>query len=147
MQPNTLTLIQYCRPNFNTTRHFGLGSPRVYHLNQESSQGLCCMGNHQTYLWLDCWHNCWDHPTPRPLVWLTPQNSAHIIKIRQKLLGEICSMVLAIPGDLSLLLTLQDSLSKDISEGRIRLNQPMHDILADFFRLASQLDLHPTRIS
>ena len=56
-------------------------------------------------------------------------------------------MVVAIPGGLGLFLTLQDALSKGTPEGRIHLTRPVHDFLADFRLLDSQLDLWPTRIA
>ena len=69
-----------------------------------------------------------------------PYCNNNSIRIWQKLLGEIRSMVLAIPGGLGILSTLQDALSKVSSEGLIRLTQLLHDFSADFRPLASQLD-------
>jgi hypothetical protein len=76
-----------------------------------------------------------------------PERKRASIKSWHKLLGELRSMVLAIPGGHGLFSTLQDALSKSTLEGRIRLTRPVHDFLQDFRLLASQLAARPTRIA
>jgi hypothetical protein len=66
----------------------------------------------------------------------------------QKLLGELWSMVLAIPGGRGLFIVLQDALCTKGEKGtRIRLSSAVHLVLADFRWLATDLTRWPTRIA
>ncbi|MGH7974697.1 MAG: hypothetical protein ACREBR_04165 [bacterium] len=62
----------------------------------------------------------------------------------QQLLGELRSMVLAIPGGRGLFSHLQSALR---STGRIRLSTPLHDELRDWRWLIGDLAGRPTRIA
>ena len=76
-----------------------------------------------------------------------PSRKRASAKSWHKLLGELRSMVLALPGGHGLFSTLQDALSKASPDGRIRLTKHVHDSLHDFRLLASQLHERPTRIA
>ena len=62
----------------------------------------------------------------------------------QKVLGELCSMAIAIPGSRGLFSALQFRFAKD--KTRIRLTHAVHDVLDDFRWLTSELHSRPTRI-
>lgn len=65
------------------------------------------------------------------------------IKLWHKLLGELCSMTLAISGGLGLFPLLQHALS--IATGNhVYLSPPMHDQLDNFCCLAAWLGKHPS---
>jgi hypothetical protein len=65
----------------------------------------------------------------------------------QKMLGEIHSMVLVIPGGRGLFSVLQEVLRHKCDGGnRLRLTQAVHGALGDFRWLASDLERRPTRI-
>jgi hypothetical protein len=66
----------------------------------------------------------------------------------QKLLGELRSIVLAIPGGRGMFSVLQNVLDKRCNTtARLRLTKPVHAILADFRRLAQDLATRPTRLA
>jgi hypothetical protein len=79
---------------------------------------------------------------------IPPQQRRISTKKWQKLVGELRSMVLAIPGGKGLFRILQHAL-KVRSEGgtRLRLTTEVHTILKDFGDLASDLGERPTRIA
>lgn len=62
----------------------------------------------------------------------------------QKVLGELRSMAVALPGSRGLFSSLQFAFKPSVQ--RIRLTKPVHDTLDDFRWIASQLDKRPTRI-
>jgi hypothetical protein len=65
-----------------------------------------------------------------------------------KLLGELRSMVLALPGGLGMFSMLQDALVKrPSSNNRIHLTSTIHDQLDDFRYLLRELSSRPTRIA
>lgn len=68
------------------------------------------------------------------------------IKRWQKALGELRSMVLAIPGGRGLFSTLYAVLGNSSSDSRIRFNRPIRDALLDLQSLAHDLGGRPTRI-
>jgi hypothetical protein len=66
----------------------------------------------------------------------------------EKLLGELRSMVLAIPGGPGLFSVLQESLKKRRDNGTgVRLTPVVHSILQDFRWLATDMGRRPTRIA
>jgi hypothetical protein len=77
-----------------------------------------------------------------------PKQRRTTVKKWQKLLGEIRSMVLGIPGGRGLFSVLQEALRTKCDHGsRITLSSAVHHILADFRWLAQDLTRRPTRIS
>ena len=66
------------------------------------------------------------------------------IQTWHKVLGELRSMAVAIPGSRGLFSALQFRFAAD--KKRIRLTRPVHDVLDDFRWLTSELRLRPTRI-
>lgn len=71
------------------------------------------------------------------------------VKVWHRLLGELRSMMLAIPGARGLFSTLQHALKTD-AEGkphRVKLTKAVHQFLEDFRLLAKDLSRRPTRIS
>lgn len=68
------------------------------------------------------------------------------VKHCQKLLGELRSMVLAIPGGRGLFSQLQHSL-KVQTEGRVKLKQAVQDQIEDFWWLANDIVRRPTRLA
>jgi hypothetical protein len=70
------------------------------------------------------------------------------VKKWQKLLGELRSMVLAVPGGRWMFSLLQNVLAKRAEvTRRLRLTQPVRAILADFRLLARDLATRPTRLA
>lgn len=70
------------------------------------------------------------------------------IKRWHKLLGELQSMVLAIPGARGLFSSLQTAFKNPVDAGRrLRLSNTIHDFLDDFRWLADELTSRPTRIA
>jgi hypothetical protein len=66
----------------------------------------------------------------------------------EKLLGELRSMVLAIPGGRGLFSVLQEAPKKRFDNGtRVRLTPIVHSMLQDFHWLAKDMVRRPTRIS
>jgi hypothetical protein len=64
-----------------------------------------------------------------------------------KVLGEIHSMSLALPGTRGLLSVLQEALCHKSHDGkRLRLHRPVHDFLDDFRWLAKEVGSRPTSI-
>jgi len=63
-----------------------------------------------------------------------------------KVLGELRSMVIGIPGSRGLFSLLQNEF-KYTDKGRIRLTQDMLDQLADFEYLANSLGSYPTMLA
>jgi len=70
------------------------------------------------------------------------------IAVRQwhQLLGELRSMMMALPGSRGLFSTLQEAFSHREKHNRLRLNTATHDFLDDFRWLAQDLTGRPTRI-
>ena len=68
------------------------------------------------------------------------------VKQWHKVLGELRSMSLGVPGSKGLFSTLQAALQYT-EKNRIRINQPMRDQLQDFELLAKDLSRRPTRLS
>jgi len=64
-----------------------------------------------------------------------------------KLLGELRSMTMAIPGGQGLFSTLQEAFRHPEKDGRLRLRQHVHDFLQDFRWLAKDIAARPTRIA
>jgi hypothetical protein len=65
-----------------------------------------------------------------------------------KLLGELRSMVTALPGARGLFSTLQTAFQQPLDHGRrLRLSTTIHDFLDDFRWLAAELSSRPTRIA
>ena len=64
----------------------------------------------------------------------------------QKVLGELRSMSIAIPGSRGLFSLLQEALRHHEPGSRIRLSQGVHDCLDDFRWLADDLSARPTRL-
>lgn len=79
------------------------------------------------------------------LDWLAPPRKRLAIKRWHQLLGELRSMSLAIPGTRGLFSVLQESL-RHADNHRVRLNQRIYDIAADFRNLVDGLHLRPTRL-
>lgn len=79
---------------------------------------------------------------------IPPHQGRTSVKKWQKLLGELRSMVLAVPGGRGMFSVLQNVLSKrcDVAS-RLRLTQPVHAILKDFQWLAQDLARRPTRLA
>ena len=67
------------------------------------------------------------------------------LKVWHKTLGELRSMILAIPGGRGLFSTLQTGL-QHTEKHRVRLSQPIVDALEDFHHLAVDLGARPTRL-
>ena len=65
----------------------------------------------------------------------------------QKFLGELRSMLLALPGGRGLFSTLQDAFRHPTTDNRLKLSPAVHDFLADFRWLARDLGQRPTRIA
>jgi hypothetical protein len=69
------------------------------------------------------------------------------LKMWQQQLGELRSMVLAIPGGRGLFSTLYTGLTNPLeSDSRLRITRHMHDALLDLSHLATDLHRRPTRI-
>ena len=68
------------------------------------------------------------------------------VRVWHRLLGELRSMALAIPGSSGCFSLLQTALQRS-SDGRVRLTNAVHDQLDDFRWLAEQLRARPTRIA
>jgi hypothetical protein len=80
---------------------------------------------------------------------IPPQQKRSGVKAWQRLLGELRSMTLAIPGSRGLFSVLQHALKPD-QHGtlcRVHLSAAVHQFLADFRRLATTLASRPTRIA
>jgi hypothetical protein len=63
-----------------------------------------------------------------------------------KVLGELRSMALAIPGARGLFSTLQEAFRHPTEGSRLKLNKGVHDFLEDFRWLARELSQCPTRL-
>ena len=63
-----------------------------------------------------------------------------------KVLGELRSMSLALPGSRGLFSQLQHALSTATPDSRIRLTEPIHQVLDNFRALYTTLQQRPTRI-
>ncbi len=69
-------------------------------------------------------------------------------KMWHKVLGELRSMTLALPGSRGLFSTLQTAFRQPTDEGkRLRLNDSVHDFLDDFRWIAASLARRPTRFA
>jgi hypothetical protein len=64
----------------------------------------------------------------------------------QKYIGELQSMVMAIPGARGLFSMLYAAISERSEQQRVRISRPIHDALVDFAALAHDLRARPTRI-
>jgi hypothetical protein len=62
----------------------------------------------------------------------------------QQYLGELRSMILAIPGGRGLFSTLYTGLTQNTRDHRVRIRKPMHDALSDLHHLAQDLSNRPT---
>jgi hypothetical protein len=69
------------------------------------------------------------------------------LKKWQKILGELRSMVIGIPGSRGLFSMLQHALQQVDAAGNIHLTTPLKDQLADFHHLATELTPHPTALA
>ena len=67
------------------------------------------------------------------------------VKDWHKALGELRSMILAIPGGRGFFSTLQTGF-KQSDKHRIRINKPMHDAITDLHHLALDIGSRPTRL-
>jgi hypothetical protein len=77
-----------------------------------------------------------------------PHQERTSVKKWQKLLGELRSMVLAVPGGKGMFSILQSVLTKRCdSTSRLRLTKPVHAILKNFRLLAQDLATRPTRLA
>ena len=68
------------------------------------------------------------------------------LKTWQKSLGELRSMVLALPGGLGLFSSLYTGFANISTDSRVRITVPIHDSLLDLQHLATDLAQRPTRI-
>jgi hypothetical protein len=64
-----------------------------------------------------------------------------------RILGELRSMSIALPGSRGLFSLLQDAFRTDAGPSRIRLSPNLHQILADFAIIHHQLHTRPTRLA
>ena len=69
------------------------------------------------------------------------------LKKWQKILGELRSMVIGIPGSRGLFSMLQHALQQVDAAGNIHLTTPLKDQLADFHHLATELTSRPTALA
>ena len=71
----------------------------------------------------------------------------HRVSIKEwhKALGELRSMILAVPGGRGFFSTLQMGF-KQSDKHRIRINKPMHDAISDLHHLALDIGARPTRL-
>ena len=67
------------------------------------------------------------------------------VKDWHKALGELRSMILAVPGGRGFFSTLQTGF-KHSEKNRIRINKPMHDAINDLHHLALDIGARPTRL-
>jgi hypothetical protein len=67
------------------------------------------------------------------------------VRTWHKLLGELRSMSVALPGSRGLFSQLQLAL-KESSQGRLRLDRGVHDAIADFTWISENLSSRPTRL-
>jgi hypothetical protein len=89
-----------------------------------------------------------DHQTERLSSLLNELLALRRISIKRwkKVLGELRSMVLAIPGGCCLFSTFYVALGDPSSDSRIKINRPIRDALLDLQSQAQDLGGHPTRI-
>jgi hypothetical protein len=89
-----------------------------------------------------------DHRTERLSSLLNELLALRRISIKRwkKVLGELRSMVLAIPGGRCLFSTFYVALGDPSSDSRIKINCPIRDALLDLQSQAQDLGSHPTRI-
>ena len=87
------------------------------------------------------------HRQERLLTILADVRGRRRLSLKQcyKLLGELCSMVMAIPGGRGLFSQLQSSLTAS-QGGRVRLRRAVQDQIEDFWWLANDLVSRPTRL-
>ena len=64
----------------------------------------------------------------------------------QRALGELRSLALAIPGTRGLFSALQETLSQQLPDNRIRITDTLHSVFDDFRVLLADLHSRPTRI-
>jgi hypothetical protein len=102
----------------------------------------------------------WVIDTSRETIELPPHRAARLqlilsellprrrvgLKIWQQYLGELQSMVLALPGGRGLLSTLYTCFHTSSPKSRGRITRPMRDALHDLSTLAADLQQRPTRI-
>jgi hypothetical protein len=104
----------------------------------------------------------WLIDTAAMTISLTPRRSARLtalladippnqrrmsIKKWHRILGELRSMSIALPGSRGLFSLLQDAFRADAGPSRIRLSPNLHQILADFATIHHQLHTRPTRLA
>jgi hypothetical protein len=68
-----------------------------------------------------------------------------LVKKWQQIVGEFCSMAIAIPGSIGLFSLLQEALRHQ-SDGHIHLSHGVHDTLDELRWLANDLVIRPTRL-
>jgi hypothetical protein len=102
----------------------------------------------------------WVVDTQRETIELPPHRANRLIEILtlllhrrrvslrqwQKYLGELRSMVLALPGGRGLFSTLYTGITSITHQKRVRISRPIRDSLSDFFALATDLCNRPTRL-
>lgn len=105
----------------------------------------------------------WNIDTVAQTIALPPHRAARLIEILDsipptlrtvptktwhKILGELRSMSIALPGARGLFSLLQEAFRhKDLQRPRLRLTQAVHGVLQDFRWLAKDLSSRPTRIA
>ena len=67
--------------------------------------------------------------------------------MRQKFVGELRSMAMAIPGARGLFSHMQYALTNTQNKHRVSLTSHTHDAIADFAALARDITNRPTRIA
>lgn len=91
-----------------------------------------------------------DHRVHRLLSLLTDLQGRKRVSLKQwqVALGELQSMVLALPGGRGLFSPLYTGLTQPLAstQKRIRITRPMHDALSDFHLLATDIGHRPTRL-
>jgi hypothetical protein len=75
-----------------------------------------------------------------------PHQRRVAVKQWHKVMGELRSMALAIPGVRGLFSTLQEAFRHPTEGSRLKLNKGVHDFLEDFRWLARELSQRPTRL-
>ena len=81
------------------------------------------------------------------LAMFPPTQKRTTVKKWQKVLGELRSMAMALPGARGLFGAMQHALSHAKSNNRVSLNKDAHAALADFRWLANDITLRPTQIA
>lgn len=77
---------------------------------------------------------------------ITPAQRRLSVKTWHKILGELRSMAIALPGSRGLFSLLQEAFRSEDSRSRITLTSAVHSILDDFRWLLTELESRPTRL-